>query len=99
MLRRFHLGLANLRKLQRSTEIGPRAPAIDDGLDSEAGVYILPRIPADRCGGVCVEIACGNLAQQWSGGEQLHEGSAAGILGAHRLLRFWLNSGKIYLAN
>ena len=59
MLRRFHLRLTNFRKFERPAQVSPRASAIDDGLHSQPGVYILARIFADGGGGLRVEVARG----------------------------------------
>src|SRR5438309_992892 len=86
VLRRFHLGLTNFRKLQRTTEISPRSPAINDGLYSETRIYILPRVFAERRGGLRVQIACRNLAQQGSSSQQFHERSSVERLAIRRSL-------------
>ena len=39
------LGLANFWELQRAAQVSPGAATVDDGLHTQAGVYILPFAP------------------------------------------------------
>ena len=73
ILRRFDLGLANFRKLQRATEVGPRPSAINDGLYPQAAVDILSWVFAYGGGGLRIKVGNRDLAQQRSGCHPFHE--------------------------
>jgi hypothetical protein len=84
------LRLADLGKFERPAQVGPSATAIDNSLDPEPRVDILPRIISDRGGCLRVKVAGRNLSEQRSGSQQFHKRSPTGILGTH--LRRLLNS-------
>src|SRR5262249_730505 len=73
MLGCFYLGLSNFWKFERSTQIGPRAPAIDDCLHAESRVDILPWIPAHGRGGLRIQLTCRNLTEQRGSRYQFYE--------------------------
>ena len=73
MLGGFHLCLTNFGEFERAAQIGPRAAAIDDRLDSQARVNILSWILAYCTGGLRVQVARCNLAEKRSSGQHFHE--------------------------
>src|SRR5207244_2874452 len=79
----FELSLADFRKLQRAAEIGPGAPAIDDGFHPQPGINILLRSLSHHRAGVSVHVASGNLAQQRSRRHQFDERTPARTISSH----------------